>query len=57
MSKTYAKYDEEFKKHVCKLVDEGKRICVVAEVYGISAPIIRYWLQKYSVNPKYHKKA
>lgn len=47
MSKPYEHYTEEFKKKVVQLVESGKRRSEVARAYGISAPNIRVWQQKY----------
>ncbi|MBE6155538.1 MAG: helix-turn-helix domain-containing protein [Firmicutes bacterium] len=47
MSKPYEHYTEDFKKKVVQLVESGKRRSEVARAYGISAPNIRVWQQKY----------
>ncbi|MBQ6841473.1 MAG: helix-turn-helix domain-containing protein [Bacilli bacterium] len=47
MSKPYEHYSEEFKKKVVQLVESGKRRSEVARAYGVSAPNIRVWQQKY----------
>ena len=53
MSKPYEHYSEEFKKKVVALVESGKRRADVAKAYGISAPNIRVWQQKYgTITPK-----
>ena len=51
MSKPYEHYTEEFKKKVVQLVESGKRRSDVARAYGISAPNIRIWQQKYGTLP------
>lgn len=47
MSKPYEHYTEELKKRVVQLVESGKKRSEVAKAYGISAPNIRIWQQKY----------
>ena len=47
MSKPYEHYTEEFKKKLVQLVESGKKRSEVARAYGISAPNIRVWQQKY----------
>lgn len=56
MSKPYEHYSEEFKKKVVQLVESGKRRSDVARAYGISAPNIRVWQQKYGTLPITKKK-
>lgn len=47
MSKPYEHYSEDFKKKLVQLVESGKKRSEVARAYGISAPNIRVWQQKY----------
>ena len=56
MSKPYEHYTEEFKKKVVQLVESGRRRSEVARAYGISAPNIRVWQQKYGTLPITKKK-
>ena len=56
MSKPYEHYTEDFKKKVVQLVESGKRRSEVARAYGISAPNIRVWQQKYGTLPLTKKK-
>ena len=44
----YEKYDEEFKRKIIAQVALGKKISDLARGYNISAPLIRYWVQKYT---------
>lgn len=42
----YEKYDDDFKKKVIEQVNKGYRVADVARRYNISAPNVRYWIQK-----------
>ncbi len=47
MSKTYKKYDEDFKKTLVALYESGKRISDLEREYGINESTIRAWVKKY----------
>lgn len=47
MSKAYKKYDEDFKKTLVSLYENGKRISELSREYGINESTIRPWIQKY----------
>lgn len=42
MSKTYKSYDEEFKKTLVSLYENGKKISDLSREYGINESIIEY---------------
>ena len=47
MSKTYKSYDEEFKKTLVSLYENGKKISDLSREYGINVSTIRPWIKKY----------
>jgi len=47
MSKTYKSYDEEFKKTLVTLYENGKRLSELSREYGINESTIRPWIKKY----------
>ena len=47
MSKTYKSYDEEFKKTLVSLYENGKKISDLSREYGINESTIRPWIKKY----------
>ena len=47
MSKTYKSYDEDFKKTLVSLYENGKRISDLAREYGVNESTIRPWITKY----------
>ena len=47
MSKTYKKYDEDFKKTLVALYESGKRLSDLEREYGINESTIRAWIKKY----------
>ena len=47
MDKTYKSYDEEFKKTLVSLYENGKRLCDLSREYGINESTIRPWIKKY----------
>lgn len=47
MSKTYKSYDEEFKKTLVSLYENGKKISDLSREYGINESTIRTWIKKY----------
>lgn len=47
MGKTYKYYDEEFKKTLVSLYENGKKISELSREYGINESTIRPWIQKY----------
>lgn len=47
MSKTYKSYDEELKKTLVSLYENGKKICDLSREYGINESTIRPWIKKY----------
>lgn len=52
MGCAYKKYDDEFKKIVISHVKNGQKPAEVARLFGISAPNIRYWIQKLNEEAK-----
>lgn len=47
MEKTYKSYDEEFKKTIVSLYENGKKLCDLSREYGVSESTIRPWIKKY----------
>lgn len=47
MSKTYKSYDEDFKKTLVTLYENGKKISELSREYGINESTIRPWIKKY----------
>ncbi len=47
MSKSYKKYDEEFKKTLVSLYESGKKVSELEREYGINESTIRPWIKKY----------
>lgn len=47
MSKTYKSYDEEFKKTLVTLYENGKKLSELSREYGINESTIRPWIKKY----------
>lgn len=47
MSKTYKKYDDDYKKTIVKLVESGKSISDIEREYGISRKNIYNWVNKF----------
>ena len=47
MSKTYKSYDEEFKKTLVSLYENGEKISDLSREYDINESTIRPWIKKY----------
>ncbi len=47
MGKSYKRYDEDYKKNIVKLVENGKSISDIEHEYGISRKNIYNWKYKY----------
>ena len=47
MSKTYKSYNEEFKKTIVTLYENGKKLSELSREYGIHESTIRHWMQEY----------
>lgn len=47
MSKAYKSYDEEFKKTLVTLYENGKKLSELSREYGINESTIRPWIKKY----------
>lgn len=47
MSKTYKSYNEEFKKTIVTLYENGKKLSELSREYGINESTIRPWIKKY----------
>ena len=47
MSKKYKSYDEELKKTLVSLYENGKKISDLSREYGINESTIRPWIKKY----------
>lgn len=48
MSKTYKKYDVDFKKTLVQLYENGKGVNELSREYGINESTIREWIKKFS---------
>lgn len=48
MSKTYKKYDTDFKKTLVQLYESGKGVSELSREYGINESSIREWIKKFS---------
>ena len=47
MERKYKSYDEEFKKTLVSLYENGKKISELSREYGINESTIRPWIKKY----------
>ena len=47
MAKQYKSYDEEFKKTLVSLYENGKKLPELSREYGINESTIRPWIIKY----------
>ena len=47
MTKQYKSYDEEFKKTLVSLYENGKRLSELSREYGVNESTIRPWIKKY----------
>lgn len=47
MAREYKSYDEDYKKNIVKLYENGKSIADIAREYGINRKLIYVWKDKY----------
>ena len=47
MARTYKTHDEDYKKNIVKLVENGKSISDIEREYGINRKLIYNWKSKY----------
>lgn len=47
MERTYKKYDEDYKKSIVKLIENGKSMSDIEREYGISRKNLYNWKYKY----------
>ena len=47
MERNYKSYDEEYKKNIVKLIENGKAVSDIVREYGISRSLVYSWKQKY----------
>ena len=47
MNKTYKSYNEEFKKTIVTLYENGKKLSELSRKYGVNESTIRPWIKKY----------
>ena len=47
MERTNKKYDEDYKKNIVKLMENGKRATDIEREYGISRSLLYAWKSKY----------
>lgn len=47
MERTYKRYDEDYKKSIVKLIENGKSISDIEHEYGISRKNLYNWKYKY----------
>ena len=55
MAKQYKSYDEEFKKTLVSLYENGKKLSELSREYGINESTIRPWIKKYRNIKTYNK--
>ncbi len=48
MERNYKSYDEEYKKNIVKLIENGKAISDIVREYGISRSLAYSWKKKYA---------
>jgi len=48
MSRTYRKYDENFKKNIVTLHQNGKTQTELSKEYGVSISALSKWIKQYS---------
>lgn len=48
MFNTNKRYNEEFKKANCRLINSGKNIYEVVKEYNIARPTVNKWVKDYS---------
>ena len=44
----YKRYDEEFKKSIVTLINNGKTMSSISKEYGISMSAVQRWIKQYS---------
>ena len=47
MAKTYKSYDDEFKKNIVKLIENGKPIADISREYGLHRSVLYDWKKKF----------
>ena len=47
MGRTYKSYDEDFKKTLVSLYENGKKMSELVREYGVNESTIRPWIKKY----------
>ena len=47
MARQYKSYDEDFKKTIVNLYENGKGISELSREYGVSKSVISGWIKKY----------
>lgn len=47
MARNYKTYDEDFKKSIVKLIENGKSIADISREYGLTRSILYEWKKKY----------
>ena len=48
MAREYKTYDEDYKKNIVKLVENGKAVSDIEREYGINRKLIYVWKNKFS---------
>ena len=47
MAREYKSYDEDYKKNIVKLYENGKSVADIAREYGLNRKLIYVWKDKY----------
>ncbi|GAA6326244.1 IS3 family transposase [Fusobacterium ulcerans] len=48
MARVYKQYDEDFKRMIVNLVNNGKSVSEVSREYGVALSNIRHWVKLFS---------
>ena len=56
MSKKYKRYNEEFKKQIVELINNGKTLNEIVEEYGISRSTVHKWAKDYNKSGSFKAK-
>lgn len=47
MGRSYKSYDEEYKKNIIRLIENGKPVSDIMREYGLNRSVIYAWKKKY----------
>lgn len=48
MARVYKQYDEDFKRMIVNLVNNGKSVSEISREYGVALSNIRHWIKLFS---------